>query len=76
MSAISVLKVKNIESRQQDGNQETSDNQPISLLAFLEAENCRLRRTVAQLALDTMALREASQKNRPRSGPQRSDRRN
>jgi hypothetical protein len=37
-----------------------------SLLSFLEAENIRLRRTVMELSLDTMALREAL--SRQRSG--------
>jgi hypothetical protein len=36
-----------------------SGSQPTSLLAFLEAENSRLRHTVVELALDTMLLREA-----------------
>jgi len=63
MSAISVLKIKNVESGPQKQNQGKSSNQPISLLAFLQAENCKLRKTAAQLALDTMALREALQKN-------------
>ena len=67
MSAISVLKTKNVESRPQEQNQGKSSSQPISLLAFLQAENCKLRKTVAQLALDTMALRKALQKNGSRS---------
>ena len=63
MSAISVLKIKNVEPSPQKQNQGKSSNQPISLLAFLQAENCKLRKTVAQLTLDTMALREALQEN-------------
>jgi hypothetical protein len=63
MSLIYVLKIKNVESRPQEQNQEKTSSQPISLLAFLQAENCQLRKTVAQLALDTMALRKALQKN-------------
>jgi hypothetical protein len=42
----------------EQGNAE-SKRQPVSLLAFLEAENARLRRTVIELALDTMDLRDA-----------------
>jgi hypothetical protein len=63
MSAISVLRIKNVETRLQKQNYGKSSSQPISLLAFLEAENCKLRNTVAQLQLDTMVLREALQKN-------------
>jgi hypothetical protein len=63
MSVIYSLKIKNVESRPQEQNQGKSSSQPISLLAFLQAENCQLRKTVAQLALDTMALRKALQKN-------------
>jgi hypothetical protein len=63
MSVISVLKIKNVASRPQERNQGKSSSQPTSLLAFLQAENCQLRKTVAQLALDTMVLREALQKN-------------
>ena len=32
---------------------------PVNLLDFLEAENNRLRRTVIELSLDTLALRDA-----------------
>jgi len=60
MSAISVLKTKNVEPRTQQHHGK-SECQPISLLAFLEEENCRLRNTVAQLEQYTMALREALQ---------------
>jgi hypothetical protein len=63
MSTISVLKIENVESWPQEQNQGKSSSQPVSLLAFLQAENCKLRKTAAQLALDTMALREALQKN-------------
>jgi len=62
MSAISVLKIKNIESKPQKNLGKFSSH-PISLLAFLQAENCRLRNTVVQLKLDTIALQEASQDN-------------
>ena len=62
MTKISMLKIKNVESRQQTQNYGKSSAQLISLLAFLQAENCKLRNTVAQLQQDTMALREALQK--------------
>ncbi len=62
MSAVSVLKIKNVESRQEKKSHGKSSCQPISLLAFLKAENCRLRDIVAQLERDTMALREALQR--------------
>jgi len=39
---------------------------PISILSFLEAENLRLRQAVVALSLDTMALREALEKNEGR----------
>ena len=62
MGAISVLKIKNVEPGQKKQNLGKSSYPPISLLAFLQAENCKLRNTVAQLERDTMALREALQK--------------
>jgi hypothetical protein len=62
MSAISVLKIKNVESKDQKRIHGKSNCQPISLLAFLQAENCKLRNIVAQLERDTMNLREALQK--------------
>jgi hypothetical protein len=37
---------------------------PVNLLDFLEAENNRLRRTVIELSLDTLALRDALKGNR------------
>jgi len=61
MSA-NVLKIKNVESRRQKQSRRNPDCQPISLLAFLRAENCKLRDTVAQLEQHTLALREALQK--------------
>jgi len=61
MSAISVLKIKEA-SGQQTQNHGKSNCQPISLLAFLQAENCKLRNIVAQLERDTMNLRAALQK--------------
>ncbi len=58
MGTICVLKTANVESSLQE---QRSSCRPISLLAFLQAENRRLQNTVAQLQRDTMALREASQ---------------
>jgi hypothetical protein len=67
MSAISASKTKNVESRPQEQNQGKSSSQPVNVLAFLQAENCKLRKTAAQLALDTMALRKTLHKNGSRS---------
>ena len=61
MSTICVLKTANVESRLQEQIRGRSGCRPISLLAFLQAENRRLQNTVAQLQRDTMALREALQ---------------
>jgi hypothetical protein len=61
MSMICVLKTANVESRSQEKGGGRSDCRPTSLLAFLQAENRRLQKTVAQLQRDTMALREAVQ---------------
>jgi len=60
MSTISVLKTANVESSLQESRGRTGCR-PISLLAFLQAENRRLQNTVAQLQRDTMALRETLQ---------------
>ena len=61
MSMICVLKTANLESSLQEQSRVRSNCRPISLLAFLQAENQRLQNTVAQLQRDTMALREALQ---------------
>jgi hypothetical protein len=61
MSTICVLKTENGESSLQEQGRGRSNCRPISLLAFLQAENQRLQNTVAQLQRDTMALREALQ---------------
>ena len=61
MSTIRVLKTANVESRLQDESCGRYGCRPISLLAFLQAENRRLQNTVAELQRDTMALREALQ---------------
>jgi hypothetical protein len=61
MSTICVLKTANVESSLHEQSRGRSGCRPISLLAFLQAENRRLQNTVAQLQRDTMALREALQ---------------
>jgi hypothetical protein len=71
MGKISVLKTATLESSlhvsslQDSSLQEPDLGQagcpPVSLLAFLQAENHRLRTRVAELQQDTTALREALQ---------------
>ena len=61
MTTISMLKIKNVESRRQTQNYGKSSAQLISLLAFLQAENRKLQHAVAQLRRDTKALQEALQ---------------
>jgi hypothetical protein len=63
MSTIGVLKTANVETSSQEQNHGRPGCRPISLLAFLQAENRRLQNMVAQLERDTMALREALQNN-------------
>ncbi len=59
MGTICVLKTVSVESSLQEPSRGRSSCRPISLLAFLQAENRRLQNTVR----DTMALREALQNN-------------
>jgi hypothetical protein len=61
MSTICVLKTANEESRLREQSRGRSGSHPISLLAFLQAENRRLQKMVAQLQRDAMDLREALQ---------------
>jgi hypothetical protein len=61
MSSISLLRIPNAKVRQQEQPPGRSGHRPISLLAFLQAENRRLQNMVAQLEQDTRALREALQ---------------
>jgi hypothetical protein len=61
MSSICMLRIPNVKSRLQEQPPGTSGHRPISLLAFLQAENRRLQNMVAQLERDTRALREALQ---------------
>jgi hypothetical protein len=70
MNSVSVLKTGTLnrktldpQSHKQDGA--GHDCQPISLLAFLKTQNLRLRQAVAELSLDTLALREALKELRP-----------
>jgi hypothetical protein len=62
MSTICVLKTANVASSLQE-QPRRSGCRPISLLAFLQAENRKLHDMVAQLERDTTALREALQSN-------------
>jgi hypothetical protein len=59
MGTICVLKTTNSESSSPERSRGRSGAGPVSLLAFLQAENLRLRNAVAQLERDTMSLREA-----------------
>jgi hypothetical protein len=59
MGTICVLKTANSESGSPECKRGRSDSGPVSLLAFLQAENLKLRNAVAQLESDTMVLREA-----------------
>jgi hypothetical protein len=61
---VSVLRTRTANSRacaQESQNQDDAEREcrPTSLLSVLEAENIRLRQTVVQLLIDTLALREA-----------------
>jgi hypothetical protein len=61
MGTISVLKTPSVESCLPEQSRGISGCSPVSLLAFLEAENLRLLRQVAQLRRDVTALREELQ---------------
>jgi hypothetical protein len=61
MGTISVLKTTTVESGSPELNCPNAGCQPVNLLAFLQAENLRLRIEVSALQRDTTALREASQ---------------
>ncbi len=63
MGTICVLKTSNTESGSPECGRGRSGSGPVSLLAFLQAENLKLRNAVAQLERDTMALRDALQRN-------------
>jgi hypothetical protein len=59
MNAVSVLKSKKDNPKSQKLHCATNTTRPVNLLEYLETQNAELRQTVAQLALDTMILREA-----------------
>jgi hypothetical protein len=63
MSPIPVLEANKLASNPQPNHGENSNNKPVSLLAFLQTENRKLRDIVAKLELDTKALRRALGKN-------------
>ena len=64
MNSVSVLKTgtlnrKTLDPRSHKQDCAGHDCQPISLLAVLKTQNLRLRQAVAELSLNTLALREA-----------------
>ena len=64
MNSVSVLKTGMLNRKTLDPQSHRRDGaghdcQPISLLAVLKTQNLRLRRAVAELSLDTLALRKA-----------------
>jgi hypothetical protein len=63
MSSICMLKIPSAKPHLQEQSHGRPGSEPISLLAFLNAENRRLQNLVAQLEQDTMALRDALESN-------------
>jgi hypothetical protein len=63
MSSICVLRIPNARRRSEEQSHGRFGSEPISLLAFLKAENSSLQNTVAQLERDIMTLRQALQNN-------------
>lgn len=65
MSSICVLRIPNVKPVRlsQEQSHARPGSEPVSLLAFLNAENRRLQNMVAQLKRDTMALRQALENN-------------
>jgi hypothetical protein len=62
MGTISVLKTASLESSLRNPDcGGARERPPVSLLAFLQAENLKLQTRVAELQRDTMALRETLQ---------------
>ena len=62
MNPVTVLKTRTVDSKpsdQESHKQDGTEWQPISILSVPEAENIRLRQAVLELSLDTLALREA-----------------
>ena len=73
MDQVSVFKTRMIDRNPSDRESHKQDDtalgcQPKSLLAFLEAENFRLRQAVVELSLNAKALREALKEMRPDHG--------
>jgi hypothetical protein len=60
MGTICVLRTAYVEP-EPDRDRGRCGARPVSLLAFLQAENIKLQNAVAQLQRDTTALREALQ---------------
>jgi hypothetical protein len=58
MGTICVLKITHV-APEPDRDRGRCSTRPVSLLAFLQAENIKLQNIVAQLRRDTTALREA-----------------
>jgi len=63
MGTVSVLNTVNMASGLQQRDLGKVGLPPVSLLAFLQTENLRLKTRVAELQHDTTALREALQHN-------------
>jgi hypothetical protein len=63
MGKISVLNTASLEASLQGRDLGRAGCPPVSLLAFLQAENVRLRTRVAELQKDTTALRERLKHN-------------
>jgi chromosome segregation ATPase len=62
MGTIAVLRTATVESSLPELNYRKAGCQPVNLLAFLQAENLKLRTQVAELQRDTTALQEAWKK--------------
>jgi hypothetical protein len=63
MGTVSVLKTVNMASGLRQPDVGNVDQPPVSLLAFLQAQNLRLKTRVTELQCETTALREALQHN-------------
>jgi hypothetical protein len=63
MGTISVLQTVTVDSSLPESSNGKDGCQPVSLLAFLQAENRRLQTQVAELQRDTTALQDVSRKN-------------
>jgi hypothetical protein len=62
MGKICVLKIANVEPALPAPDRGSAPAQPVSLLAFLQAENLKLQSILAQLERETTTLREALQR--------------